>query len=94
MDARVRRLAEREAERLARRKGARSDEAMLRQLGAGVGRVVEPFTPEGGAYGHGRTMGHGHDHGGNFGWHDHGDGQPHVHPPAGGRLPFGHVKAT
>jgi hypothetical protein len=32
VDARVRRLAEREAARLARRKGARSDEAMLRQL--------------------------------------------------------------
>jgi urease accessory protein len=69
-------------------------EAMLRQLGAGITRVVEPFTPEGGAYGHGRTMGHDHDHGGNFGWHDHGDGQPHVHPPAEGKLPFGHVKAT
>ena len=41
-------------------------EAMLAQLGAGLSRSVEPFTPEGGAYGHGRTMGHslgGHDHG-------------------------------
>lgn len=33
---------------------------MLAQLGAHVHEVVEPFTPEGGAYGHGRT--HGHDH--------------------------------
>lgn len=46
-------------------------EAMLTQLGATLRRVIEPFTPEGGAYGHGRTMGHdhgGHDHGG----HHHG----------------------
>lgn len=34
---------------------------MLAQLGAHVREVVETFTPEGGAYGHGRT--HGHDHG-------------------------------
>lgn len=38
-------------------------EAMLKQLGATVKRVSEPFTPEGGAYGHGRTMGHDHGHG-------------------------------
>ena len=38
-------------------------EAMLRQLGATVTKVREPFTPEGGAYGHGRTMGHDHGHG-------------------------------
>ncbi|NBZ88013.1 urease accessory protein UreE [Stagnihabitans tardus] len=41
-------------------------EAMLAQLGAGLSRAIEPFTPEGGAYGHGRTLGHshgGHDHG-------------------------------
>jgi urease accessory protein len=70
--------------------------AMLRQLGAGVEEVVEPFTPEGGAYGHGRTMGHdhGHDEGARFGWHDHGDGQPHYHPPAPDKPPFGHAKAT
>lgn len=35
-------------------------EAMLRQMGANVTHRMEPFTPEGGAYGHGRTMGHSH----------------------------------
>jgi urease accessory protein len=35
-------------------------EAMLTQLGATVTRALEPFTPEGGAYGMGRTMGHEH----------------------------------
>jgi len=34
---------------------------MLEHLGARVAVVNEPFTPEGGAYGHGRT--HSHDHG-------------------------------
>ena len=34
---------------------------MLARLGATTREVLEPFTPEGGAYGHGRT--HGHDHG-------------------------------
>ncbi len=38
---------------------------MLAGLGATLRDISEPFTPEGGAYGHGRT--HGHDHG-----HDHG----------------------
>lgn len=33
---------------------------MLNQIGATVREVVEPFTPEGGAYGHGRTHGHSH----------------------------------
>ena len=33
---------------------------MLTRLGATLRDVVEPFTPEGGAYGHGRT--HSHDH--------------------------------
>lgn len=33
---------------------------MLRQLGAHVHDITEPFVPEGGAYGMGRT--HGHDH--------------------------------
>jgi urease accessory protein len=33
---------------------------MLRGLGAMVTEAREPFTPEGGAYGMGRTMGHAH----------------------------------
>ena len=33
---------------------------MLTKLGATLRDVVEPFTPEGGAYGHGRTHGHSH----------------------------------
>ena len=36
--------------------------AMLIQLGADVTDFDGPFTPEGGAYGHGRTMGHDHGH--------------------------------
>jgi len=36
--------------------------AMLEQLGAIVTDFDGPFTPEGGAYGHGRTMGHDHSH--------------------------------
>lgn len=35
-------------------------EAMLRGLGASLTLLIAPFTPEGGAYGHGRTMGHDH----------------------------------
>ena len=35
---------------------------MLEQLGASVKEVSEPFQPEGGAYGHGRTHGHSHSH--------------------------------
>lgn len=50
-------------------------EAMLRQLGARVTPSVEPFQPEGGAYGMGRTMGHDHGPGG----HSHGPGHFHVH---------------
>ena len=37
---------------------------LLRRLGATLLGVSEPFDPEGGAYGHGRTMGHDHAHGG------------------------------
>jgi urease accessory protein len=33
---------------------------MLDKIGATVREVVEPFTPEGGAYGHGRTHSHAH----------------------------------
>jgi urease accessory protein len=35
-------------------------EAMLQQLGAQTQKVIAPFHPEGGAYGHGRTLGHDH----------------------------------
>ena len=37
-------------------------EDMLTRLGAAVAHVQEPFRPEGGAYGHGRTHGHSHSH--------------------------------
>jgi urease accessory protein len=53
-------------------------EAMLRQLGAGVSEALAPFTPEGGAYGHGRTMGHDHGDAG-----DHGHPHGHVHHHGG-----------
>ena len=33
---------------------------MLGQIGATIRDVTEPFTPEGGAYGHGRTHSHAH----------------------------------
>ncbi|MEM1235864.1 MAG: urease accessory protein UreE [Pseudomonadota bacterium] len=36
--------------------------AMLEGLGAEIVEVQGPFRPEGGAYGHGRTMGHAHEH--------------------------------
>ena len=48
--------------------------AMLAQLGADVSDIVAPFSPEGGAYGHGRTMGH--DHGAP---HDHAHDHAHTH---------------
>jgi urease accessory protein len=52
-------------------------EAMLRGLGARLQPVSEPFTPEGGAYGLGRTLGHDHGHGG-LQVHHHGShGHPH-----------------
>jgi urease accessory protein len=35
-------------------------EAMLAQLGATTTHLIAPFRPEGGAYGHGRTLGHDH----------------------------------
>ncbi|ARC89088.1 hypothetical protein B5V46_10935 [Rhodovulum sp. MB263] len=51
---------------------------MLGRIGATVREVVEPFTPEGGAYGHGRT--HGHSHGDAHGHsHDHGHDHDHDH---------------
>ena len=42
------------------RRADRVLQAMLEGLGASVTQVSAPFTPEGGAYGHGRT--HGHEH--------------------------------
>ncbi|WP_102108517.1 urease accessory protein UreE [Oceaniglobus roseus] len=43
--------------------------AMLERLGAYLHRIEAPFRPEGGAYGHGRTLGH--DHGPEPGHHHH-----------------------
>lgn len=48
---------------------------MLRGLGAEVAETMGPFRPEGGAYGHGRTMGHEHAH-------DHGHVHHHASPHA------------
>ena len=68
-------------------------EAMLRQLGATITLITEPFTPEGGAYGTGRTLGHdqgGHDHGGHgHGGHGHG-GHGHGGHDQGGHDQGGH----
>lgn len=64
-------------------------ERMLTGLNATIRRENLPFKPEGGAYGHGRTMGHSHgendDEAAQFGWHHHGDGQMHFHAPKGAR---------
>lgn len=46
---------------------------MLEKLGATVREVYEPFQPEGGAYGHGRTHGHSHSH------DPHADPNAHLH---------------
>ncbi|MCF6444167.1 urease accessory protein UreE [Nereida sp. MMG025] len=35
---------------------------LMERRGASVADVFEPFTPEGGAYGRGRTQGHAHSH--------------------------------
>ncbi|MCC5999333.1 MAG: urease accessory protein UreE [Pararhodobacter sp.] len=51
-------------------------EGMLRQLGADLTRAEAPFTPEGGAYGRGRTMGHSHGHAHE---QDHAHGHDHDH---------------
>ncbi len=55
---------------------------MFAKLAAEVVDVVEPFTPEGGAYGHGRTHGHGHGAQGH-GSHEHGprEHEPHEQRP-------------
>ncbi|MEJ6388194.1 urease accessory protein UreE [Gymnodinialimonas ulvae] len=53
--------------------------AMLEQLGAGVAALTAPFRPEGGAYGHGRTMGHDHGPGGHVAHVDHSHLNSHGH---------------
>lgn len=53
---------------------------MLEHLGATVTEVTEPFTPEGGAYGHGRT--HAHEHGATAHSHSHDHGHSHDHDHA------------
>ena len=53
-------------------------EAMLVHLGAVLRPVTAPFRPEGGAYGHGRTLGHDHGPVGEQ-WHDLGHGHSHAH---------------
>jgi urease accessory protein len=58
---------------------------MLERLGAEVTEITAPFTPEGGAYGHGRTMGHGH---GDLAGHAH--GHPHDHAQDGPSHDDGH----
>jgi urease accessory protein len=55
-------------------------EDMLAKLGARVTRIEAPFDPEGGAYGHGGTTGHGHDdHAGHGGSHRDHEGHDHDH---------------
>ena len=51
--------------------------AMLSHLGATVTEVFEPFMPEGGAYGHGRT--HSHEHGKTLHTHSHSHSHDHSH---------------
>lgn len=60
--------------------------AMLEGLGAVVKDVVEPFTPEGGAYGMGRVMGHSHGTG-----HGHGHGHAHDHDEENVLAGLGHA---
>jgi urease accessory protein len=56
---------------------------MLARLGAVCAEIEAPFTPEGGAYGHGRT--HGHHHGpADADPHAHTHDHPHPTPPAPG----------
>jgi urease accessory protein len=60
--------------------------AMLEGLGAVVKDVVEPFTPEGGAYGMGRVMGHSHGTG-----HGHRHGHGHDHDEENVLAGLGHA---
>jgi urease accessory protein len=68
-------------------------EAMLTGLGARLSRVRGAFRPEGGAYGHGRTLGHVHSPD-SFGWHGHGDGNLHDDDAQPQSLPYGRRDAT
>ena len=53
-------------------------ENMLELLGATIEKLEAPFTPEGGAYGHGRT--HSHKHGATHdSVHSHAPEHPHTH---------------
>ena len=53
-------------------------ENMLELLGATIEKLEAPFTPEGGAYGHGRT--HSHEHGDTQeSVHSHAPEHPHTH---------------
>jgi urease accessory protein len=52
-------------------------EAMLTHLGAKTEIVTEPFRPEGGAYGHGRTFGHSHGDEGHHHHHHHESAHSH-----------------
>ncbi|SIS96701.1 urease accessory protein UreE [Paracoccus saliphilus] len=52
-------------------------EAMLDQLGARIEHASLPFSPEKGAYGHGRTFGHDHGH-----FHAHAHDHDHQHDHA------------
>lgn len=52
---------------------------MLEHLGATVTVVQRPFTPEGGAYGHGRTHSHAHVHTAHDHTHDHEHSHDHDH---------------
>ena len=61
-------------------------EDMLSLLGADIEKLDAPFTPEGGAYGHGRTHSHAqgpsvdHEHAQNHANdHAHSDGHAHHH---------------
>ncbi|WP_136637092.1 urease accessory protein UreE [Pseudooceanicola onchidii] len=49
---------------------------MLQRLGAQVAAISEPFIPEGGAYGMGRTHGHDHSHVHVHGGHGHDHSDP------------------
>lgn len=65
-------------------------EAMLAQLGAGLTPLNAPFRPEGGAYGHGRTLGHDHGQAGHGHDDHHGHGGLRVHTHGSHRHDDGH----